>query len=803
MPTFFHHALLARARLDLGLTQEEAAAAAGIDVRTYRRYESGEVNDPEQGFAVRQPSRRRILQRLAREMGIAEEELLVARDETTSPPTKETSPPVAEAPPRAGFMARHVHALPRARHFVGRGEILNLLEAWYEGTGLRAGVVAIVALGGAGKTSIVERFLDSIGDGPHPGGVLVYSFYDEPRIEAFFEHALAYFAPGSTLQPGERPDALLAALRGGPHLVVIDGLEIVQGTGAPGSTFGRVEDAALRRLFTGMARGLGGSRLLCTTRFELTDLAAWEGSGLLTLRLGSLSDAEGIELLGRWGITGGAPERTALLERVGRHALSVAMMGSYAGAFLGGDPARAGAIELEPAARDDAAARRLLSVLTAYARALPDVDRDLVARLSLFPSGATLDVLEAIARGGEIASGATNGLDPSALRRSLARLERLGLVFSARGGDRWSSHPFVAEYFRSILGTSAERIHAVTSDALAARLDTHRAGATESTLLDAYEELLVHTRAAGRVEEAWGIYQRAMGGFAHLGLRLGEMRRGARVLQGFTEDGDPARIAPALRVSVRSRIAYDLGLYAGALGDLDLAVRAYRVHNDLVRAEGSLEGLATGLRTLAYTERLRGALDDALAVATAAVDVSAGAGSRADVVRAVALRASILHDLGRVTEAGEGFAEVRRLGDEPFARRGLWEAEHLFALGRTAEARALTERNVEVCRQLGWEGHAAHGETVLGLCAVTEDPARVEAARAHLAAARRWTAATGEVEVVLRCVDLAARIAIAEARRDEARAAIAEGREIAEGSGFGLFAARFAKMEELVRAPSK
>ena len=77
VPTLFHHALLARARLDLGLTQDEAAAAAGIDVRTYRRYESGEVNDPALGFAVRHPSRRRILQRLAAELGLAEDELLV------------------------------------------------------------------------------------------------------------------------------------------------------------------------------------------------------------------------------------------------------------------------------------------------------------------------------------------------------------------------------------------------------------------------------------------------------------------------------------------------------------------------------------------------------------------------------------------------------------------------------------------------------------------------------------------------------------------------------------------------------
>jgi transcriptional regulator with XRE-family HTH domain/tetratricopeptide (TPR) repeat protein len=802
VPTFFNHALLARARLDLGLTQDDAAAAAGVDVRTYRRYESGEVNDPALGFAVRHPSRRRILQRLAAELGLAEDDLLVP---APSPPP---------APPRpAGHLVRHAHPLARAHHFVGREAVLALLHVWFAGEGARINlparssggvggalgpphrdattyVLAVVALGGAGKTSVVERFLSAIGDGPHPGGVFVWSFYDDARIEALLDQALAYFAPGRAAQPGERLAALEDALRGGGHLLVLDGLEVVQGTGAAGSTFGRVEDAGLRRLLAASARGL--ARVLCTSRVPLTDLAAWEGAGLLTLRLDALTEAEGLDLLARWGLTGGASELASLCARVGGHALSVAMIGSYAGAFLGGDAARARAIPLEPAARDDLAARRLLSVLSAYAGALPAEERDLVARLALFPAGAPLDVLEALAQAGGGVAGALAGRDRDALARSLARLERLGIVHAARGGDRFATHPFLADYFRSLLGVPPEQIHAVTRASLAARLDAHRAGATETTLLDAYEELLDHTRAAGHVVEAWGIYQRGMGGFRHLGLRLGEMGRALRVVRGFTEGGDPARTAPALPLRTRARVAYELGLYAGALGDLPLALRSYRASNALMREAGSLEGLAVGLRTLAYTQRLTGDLAGALALAGTAVEVSQGTGALAEVVRAVALRASILHDLGRVAEAAAGFAEARSLGDEPTARRGLWEAEHALALGRVAEARAATLRNVEACRDLGWEGHAAHGHTLLGLVALAADPPDTADARRHLAEARRWTAATGEVEVVLRCLDLEARLALAEGATDLAAAVTGEGRRLAEDLGFGLFAARFA-----------
>ncbi len=256
---------------------------------------------------------------------------------------------------------------------------------------------------------------------------------------------------------------------------------------------------------------------------------------------------------------------------------------------------------------------------------------------------------------------------------------------------------------------------------------------------------------------------------------------------------------------------------------LELAARCYRASNAITREAGSLSTLAVGLRTLAYTERLRGALDDALALATASADLARGNhgcqvdaerrsrsaapwhpvrssearraegdtnGALPEVARSVALRASILHDLGRVAEAEAGFAESRR-DAEPFARRGFWEAEHALEAGRFEEVRAELSRNVEACQELGWGGHVAHGRTVLGLAALPGNPA---AARAHLEAAQRWTAATGEVEVVLRCRELACRIALAERRFAAAGAIAREGLHLAETTGFGLFAVRLGNL---------
>jgi transcriptional regulator with XRE-family HTH domain len=73
---YFNSAAMLNARLDLGLTQEQLAAALGVDIRTYRRYESGEINGKGEPFSVHHVSRRRFLRRVSEELGIPAEDLV-------------------------------------------------------------------------------------------------------------------------------------------------------------------------------------------------------------------------------------------------------------------------------------------------------------------------------------------------------------------------------------------------------------------------------------------------------------------------------------------------------------------------------------------------------------------------------------------------------------------------------------------------------------------------------------------------------------------------------------------------------
>ncbi len=172
MARFLDSELLRRVRVELGLTQEQAAERLGITARSYRRYESGAVNDPRAGFVVRHANRGRVLDRICAEFGLNEEALL------------------REPASASKWRPRRVHPLPHARHFVGRETLQRELAAWLANAS-PVRVTALVAIGGTGKTTLLERVLEDVEAGER--GVFVWSFYEDPRVDAFVREASAYF----------------------------------------------------------------------------------------------------------------------------------------------------------------------------------------------------------------------------------------------------------------------------------------------------------------------------------------------------------------------------------------------------------------------------------------------------------------------------------------------------------------------------------------------------------------------------------------------------------------------------------
>ena len=95
-----------------------------------------------------------------------------------------------------------VHTLLRARNFQERPEFSQLCHWWRSGG---KGVCALVGIGGAGKTALVDEFLRCMprvtadsgagvqrSDLQTPRNLFVYSFYNSPNPEDLFRRLIEW-----------------------------------------------------------------------------------------------------------------------------------------------------------------------------------------------------------------------------------------------------------------------------------------------------------------------------------------------------------------------------------------------------------------------------------------------------------------------------------------------------------------------------------------------------------------------------------------------------------------------------------
>ena len=85
---------------------------------------------------------------------------------------------------------------------------------------------------------------------------------------------------------------------------------------------------------------------MVTSRFKLSDLKQWEGAGYRMHQLDVLDWEAAVSVLQAWKVHGDDEQLLTLAEQVGRHALSVSVLGSYLNHFCQGDPQGASGLPL-------------------------------------------------------------------------------------------------------------------------------------------------------------------------------------------------------------------------------------------------------------------------------------------------------------------------------------------------------------------------------------------------------------------------------------------------------------------------
>jgi hypothetical protein len=306
--------------------------------------------------------------------------------------------------------------------FEGREKVLADLDTiWADALADKAGraqIISLVAIGGAGKTTVASRWKDSLLAREGHGGVERYfdwSFYSQGTRSGgdeagaataadatvfvaaslkFFGDALMADSADPAWEKGARLAALVAQHR---TLLILDGLEPLQHP--PGPQTGELKDDAIRALFAGLVNA-GRGLCLVTTREPIADLGGTHDTTTPQWRLDRLSDDESARVLKRHGVTGPDGELQHASGEVKGHALTLALMGRYLRlAFDPPDIARRDCFhfaEVNPEVQNGHAFR----VIAAYEKWFEGEGRHIelaiLSLLGLFDRPATPDCLAAL-----------------------------------------------------------------------------------------------------------------------------------------------------------------------------------------------------------------------------------------------------------------------------------------------------------------------------------------------------------------------------------------------------------------------
>lgn len=361
-----------------------------------------------------------------------------------------------------------------AGRFVGRTEELLQLNSVV--ASVETPLVELVAKGGEGKTSLLNRYIENCAcDGwGRTKKVFGWSFYSqglnesEATSDLFFNDALRFFGydgeiPHSPTERGKRLAEKVGQYNG---LMILDGVEPLQHP--PGPNGGSLNDAGIRELLRRIALTQLPCTVLLTTRLPIADLDDFRQKRVKSIQVPPL-DVE----TSRYLLASGAPKATVdqldtIANGLGRHALSIQLAARYIHEALDGDAMRWQHASLME--QDEVEGGHAYRVLKSYEnwfirnqdqrRGIGPHLLEMVRMLGLFDRPVRRDVLFRLFDSDfqcEL-NKTLAGNDETHLQRSLTKISEIGLIQVSQGNDSLvDCHPLVRQYFANRLlelGTS-------------------------------------------------------------------------------------------------------------------------------------------------------------------------------------------------------------------------------------------------------------------------------------------------------------------------------------------------------------
>jgi tetratricopeptide (TPR) repeat protein len=704
--------------------------------------------------------------------------------------------------------------------FGREAELTALDAAWAKGT---LNIYTLVAWGGAGKTSLVFRWVQTRFAATGWPGVERYfdwSFYSQGTGESrqtsadlFIAKALEFFGdPDPTVGgPHERGERLAGLIRQRRTLLILDGIEPLQYPPNDPQA-GRLKDQALDALLRELATDNPGL-VVITTREHLTDLDKFANTE--AQKLDKLSKEAAVALLRDLDIVGTDEELHAAWQSAGGHALTLSLLGRFiADAYEDRDIRHYREVKFE-AADQEHQGRSAFKVMVAYERWLhsagPDRQRELaVLRLTgLFDRPMAKPCLQAL-RAEPAIPGLTDALVTLTEQQwniAVNRLSKVDLLSVSL--EAIDAHPLIREYFAAQLKQDQPEAfraaHARLFDYLCENTP-HRPDGIDG--MAPLYQAVTHGCLAGRHQEACDkvYFDRILRGTGSDGFystrKLGAIGADLAAVAAFF-DAPWSQVSPNLTEADQAWLLSEAATRLRALSRLSEALQPMRAGLEMLLGKRDWKRAASAASNLSELEVTLGRLPDAVTDARQSIthaNQSGDAGKRM-INRTTA--ADALHQSGQRMEAGTLFAEAERLQQDMqpqfdllYSLPGFSYCDWLLAPTEQAAWQQLLNQPFS-----NWESQISDGLLDIALDHLTL--ARVGLIRAilanplpqptldlpHVAAAVNGLRAAGQMDDLPRSLLTAALYHFIRGEHDLALKHLAEAQQIAERGPMPLFLA--------------
>jgi tetratricopeptide (TPR) repeat protein len=580
----------------------------------------------------------------------------------------------------------------------GRQKEIELLDQAWESDGTH--VATLVAWGGVGKSTLVNKWLEHMKVDNYRGARRVYawSFYSQGTSERitsadqFISHALNFFGDSDPTagSPWDKGERLAGLVQREKTLLLLDGLEPLQSSHL--HERGKIKDPALATLLTALARHNPGLCLI-TTREEVTDLAEFPET-VHQENLERISDEAGRALLRVGGIQGTDAELEKATREFGNHALAINLLASYLYETPNHHISHASEIpDLDILEAEGKHPRR---VMLAFERRFGDsTEVELLRMLGLFDRPADKSSMRALRRAPAIPglSDRIRKLSEAGWLRVVEKLRRTKLIapHSQHRPDDLDAHPLVREHFKGQL----KQAHPQTWQAANSRLYEHLKHTTKE-FPDTLEEMaplysaIAHGCAAGNHQEAYDeVFRRRIrrGDEYFSILRLGAYGTDLTALSNFF-DLPWQQPVTALTQTAKAIVLAIAGFDLRALGQLKESTLPVQISLEISLSQEDWINATIASGDLSETYRTIGNLSQSLTYVRRSVEIAEQSSDRSEQMYSKITLANTLHQLGRLSEAGDSFREAERMQKERephfpllYAIQGFWYRELLLEQG--------------------------------------------------------------------------------------------------------------------------